>query len=184
MEKVLEIPRITNTTLQYFVDSEFVDNVTVDEVNKIRENVLMHIVDTKDASILNRFYFVGHKDTNDKIGEEIKITMDTFGNLSDLPWEMCHVRRSMMHLMKIGREHTELLSNFEKISMNCVVIIDELTSLPYCIIKSKKTLSDETLKEYAKQWIHEHNDNCPWSNYYYHVMNVNDAPKLKNTYYV
>ncbi len=40
MEKVLEIPRITNITIQYFVDGEFVDNVTVDEVNKIRENVL------------------------------------------------------------------------------------------------------------------------------------------------
>jgi len=114
MEKALEIPRITNTTLQYFVDGEFVDNVTVDEVNKIRENVLEYIVDTKDISILNRFYFIGHKDTNDgKIGEEVKITMDNFGNLSDLPWEMSHVRRSMYHLMQIGREYSELLYSFE-----------------------------------------------------------------------
>jgi hypothetical protein len=113
MEKILEIPKITNTTLQYFVDGEFIDNVTVDEVNKIRENVLMHIVDTKDASILNRFYFVGHKDTNNgKMGEEVKITMDSFGNLSDLPWEMAHVRRSMMRLMQIGRKYCELLNSF------------------------------------------------------------------------
>ena len=34
MENVLQIPRITNTTIAYFVDGEFVDNVTVDEVNK------------------------------------------------------------------------------------------------------------------------------------------------------
>ena len=113
MEKTLEIPRITNTTIKYFVDGEYVDNVNTDEVNKIRENVLEHIVATKDASILKRFYFVGHKDSNDKMGEEIVITMDSFGNLSNLPWEMAHVRRSMMRMMRIGREHTELLYTFE-----------------------------------------------------------------------
>ena len=113
MEKVLEIPRITNNTIQYFVDGEFIDNVTVDEVNKIRENVLEYIVNTKDISILNRFYFIGHKDTNDgKMGEEVKITMGNFGNLSDLPWEMTHVRRTIMHLMQIGRKDSELLNSF------------------------------------------------------------------------
>ena len=102
MEKVLEIPRITNNTMQYFVDGEFVDNVTVDEVNKIRENVLEYIVNTKDSSILNRFYFIGHKDTNNgKMGEEVKMTMDDYGNFSDFPWEITHVRRSLMHLMHI-----------------------------------------------------------------------------------
>ena len=113
-EKTLEIPRIANTTIKYFVDGEYIDNVNVDEVNKIRENVLEHIVATKDASILNRFYFVGHKDTNNgKMGEEIVITMDSFGNLSNLPWEMAHVRRSMMRMMRIDREHAELLYTFE-----------------------------------------------------------------------
>ena len=113
-EKTLEIPRITNTTIKYFVDGEYIDNVNVDEVNKIRENVLEHIVATKDASILNRFYFVGHKDTNNgKMGEEIVITMDSFGNLSNLPWEMAHVRRSMMRMLRIGREHAELLYTVE-----------------------------------------------------------------------
>lgn len=112
MEKALEIPKITNTTIQYFVDGKFIDNVTVDEVNKIRENVLEYIVNTKDISILNRFYFIGHKDTNTgKMGEEVKMTMDNYGNLSDLPWEMAHVRRSMMHLMEIGRKHYELLNS-------------------------------------------------------------------------
>ena len=112
MEKVLQIPRITNTTIKYFVDGEFIDNVTVDEVNKIRENVLEHIVNTKDISILNRFYFIGHKDTNNgKMGEEVKITMDNYGNLSDCPWEMTHIRRSMFHLMQIGHKHCVLLNN-------------------------------------------------------------------------
>jgi hypothetical protein len=108
MEKTLEIPRITNTTIKYFVDGEYVDNVTVDEVNKIRENVVEHIVATQDASILTRFYFVGHKDTNNgKMGEEVKITMDDFGNLSESPWEMNHVRRSMYHLLRIGRKNID-----------------------------------------------------------------------------
>lgn len=114
MEKVLEIPKITNTTLRYFVDDEYIDNVDINEVNKIRENVLEYIVATKDASILNRFYFVGHEDSNDKMGEEIVIMMDSFGNLSDCPWEMSHVRRSMYRLMQIGRENSELLYSFEK----------------------------------------------------------------------
>ena len=39
--------------------------------------------------------------------------------------------------------------------MNCIVIIDERTSLPYCIIKGRKTLPDETLEKYAKQWMNE-----------------------------
>ena len=115
MENILQIPRITNTTIKYFVDGEFIDNVKVDEVNKIRENVLEHIVNTKDISILNRFYFIGHKDTNNgKMGEEVKITMDNYGNLSDCPWEMTHVRRSMYHLMQIGREYSDILNSLEK----------------------------------------------------------------------
>lgn len=115
MEKALEIPKITNTTLQYFVDGEYVDNVDPNEMYKIRENVLLHIVETKDASILNRFYFVGHKDSNNgKMGEEVKITMDSFGNFSDIPWEMSHVRRYMKKLMELLREHNELLYSCEK----------------------------------------------------------------------
>ncbi len=63
--------------------------------------------------------------------------------------------------------------------MNCIVILDERTSLPYRVIKSRKAVSDETLREYAKQWIYEHDDNCTCSNYRYIIMNENDAPKNK-----
>ena len=111
MENVLNIPEITNNTIQYFVDGEFVENVTVDQVNQIRENVINYIIDNKDKSILDKFYFIGHKDSNDKPGEEIKITMDAWGDFSNLPWEMNHVRRSMMRLMQIGRKHCELLNS-------------------------------------------------------------------------
>lgn len=113
METILNIPEITNNTIQYFVDNKLVGNVTADQVNQIRENIMNYIVENKDKSILDRFYFVGHKDSNDKLGEEVKITMDVFGNLSDLPWEMNHVRRSMMHLMQIGRKHCKLLYSLQ-----------------------------------------------------------------------
>ena len=95
------------------MDDEFVGNVTVDQVNQIRENVINYIIEKKDKSILDKFYFVGHRDSNDKPREEIKITMDAFGNFSDLPWEMNHVRRSMMRLMQIGRKNCELLNSLE-----------------------------------------------------------------------
>ena len=114
MENVLNIPEITNNTIQYFVDGEFVENVTVDQVNQIRENVINYIIENKDKSILDKFYFVGHRDSNDKPGEDIKITMDVFGNFSDLPWEMNHVRRSMMRLMSVERINNELLHSLEK----------------------------------------------------------------------
>jgi len=117
MENILlKIPKIINTTIQYFVDSEYIDNVDGNEVNKIRENVLEYIVNTKDISILNRFYFIGHEDTNDgKMGEEVKITMDIYGNLSHLPWEMAHVRRSMYHLMEIVRKNKEIFFELDKL---------------------------------------------------------------------
>lgn len=111
MENILNIPKITNNTIQYFVDDKLVDNVTVDQVNQIRENVINYIIENKDKSILDKFYFVGHRDSNDKPGEEIKITMDIWGNFSNLPWEMNHVRRSMMRLMQIGRKNCELLNS-------------------------------------------------------------------------
>ena len=114
MENVLNIPEITNNTIQYFVNGEFVENVTVDQVNQIRENVINYIIENKDKSILDKFYFVGHRDSNDKPGEDIKITMDVWGNFSDLPWEMNHVRRSMMRLMSVERINNELLHSLEK----------------------------------------------------------------------
>ena len=114
MENIFKIPKITNNKLQYFVDNEFVGNVTVDQVNKIRENVIENIIKNKDISILGMFYFVGHKDSNENIGEAIKITMDEWGNLSDSPWEMNHVRRSMMRLLRIERKYSDLLYNLKK----------------------------------------------------------------------
>lgn len=113
MEKVLQIPRITNNTIKYFVDDEFAGYIDTDQLSKIRLNILEYIIKNKDVSILNRFYFIGHKDSNDKQGEEIKITMDVWGNFSNMPWEMNHLRRSLMNTLKIEQENSGLLHSLE-----------------------------------------------------------------------
>ena len=38
---------------------------------------------------------------------EIKITMDIKGNLSDSPWEVNHIRRGMLKLIRLSRQMNE-----------------------------------------------------------------------------
>lgn len=102
---LLQIPNKLGNTVRLYVDGVFVGRLDVNQVNQYRINVMKYIYETRDSSILNRFYFVGHKDTNDMPGEEIKIEMDIHGCLSDLPYEMNHVRRHMWTLIKMEREH-------------------------------------------------------------------------------
>lgn len=65
----------------------------------------------------------------------------------------------------------------------CIVIIDERTSLPVHVIKSKCTVKIDILKDHAKQWISEHNK-CSWSCYYYVVIDIKDAPRIKSKYII
>lgn len=102
---LLQIPNKLDDTVRLYVDGEFVDRLDVNQVNQYRINVMKYIYETGDSSILNRFYFVGHEDTNDMPGEEIKIEMDDKANFSDLPYEMAHVRRHMWTLMEMERKH-------------------------------------------------------------------------------
>lgn len=102
---LLQIPNKLDDTVRLYVNGVFVDNLDVNQVNQYRINVLKYICETGDSSILNRFYFVGHEDTNNIPGEEIKIVMDDNGNISDLPYEMAHVRRHMWTLVEMRRKH-------------------------------------------------------------------------------
>lgn len=102
---LLQIPNKLNNTVRLYVDGVFVDRLDVNQVNQYRINVMKYIYETGDSSILNRFYFVGHKDTNDVPGEEIKIEMNDEAELSDFPYEMAHVRRHLWTLFKMEREH-------------------------------------------------------------------------------
>lgn len=98
---LLQIPNKLDDTVHLYVDGVFVDRLDVNQVNQYRINVLKYIYETGDSSILNRFYFVGHKDTNNTPGEEIKMEMDKKGNFSNSPYEMNHARRYMYTLLKL-----------------------------------------------------------------------------------
>ena len=102
---LLQIPNKLDDTVCLYVDGEFVDRLDINQVNQYRINVLKYVYETGDSSILNRFYFVGHKDSNDIPGEEIKMEMDENGNLSDYPYELAHTRRYMWKYLKMEREH-------------------------------------------------------------------------------
>jgi hypothetical protein len=104
---LLQIPNKLDDTVKLYVDGEFVDMLDINQVNQYRINVLKYVYETGDSSILNRFYFVGHEDSNDIPGEEIKMEMDEKGNFSDYPYELSHVRRYTLKFLRMEREHFE-----------------------------------------------------------------------------
>ena len=108
---LLTIPTITNDKLKLFVDDVFIDELDVNQVNEYRLNILNYILKTGDESIIDRFYFVGHEDSDEGMSGEIKITMDIKGNLSDSPWEVNHIRRGMLKFLRLGRQMNEETHN-------------------------------------------------------------------------
>ena len=110
---LLQIPKKVDDTIKLYVDDVFIDRLNVNQVCQYRYNILKYIYETEDSSILNRFYFVGHKDTNDKPGEEIQIQMDIYGNFSDSPYELNYVRRHMMEIMRMERNNIEIITKIQ-----------------------------------------------------------------------
>lgn len=102
-----EIPTISNDKLKLFVDDVFIGELDVNQVNEYRVNIVTYITKTGDESVIDRFYFVGHEDSDDGMSGEIKITMDIKGNLSDSPWEVNHIRRGTLKLLRLGRQMDE-----------------------------------------------------------------------------
>ena len=113
---LLQVPNKVDDTIKLYVDGVFIDRLNVNQVCQYRHNVLKYIYETEDSSILDRFYFVGHKDTNDKPGEEIQIQMDIYGNFSDSPYELNYVRRYMMEIMRMERKNIETITKIQ----NCL----------------------------------------------------------------
>lgn len=112
MKDVLIIPEVEYTTLKYYVNDEFVGNVTLEQACQIRVNTVRHIVDTHDTSIIDTFYFIGHENLyGERPGPEIKITMDEYGHLSDIPYELDHVRRAMYELIQLGKNIRTMSNN-------------------------------------------------------------------------
>ena len=103
-ELLLQIPKITNDKIALFVNDEFVDMLDVNQVNQYRYNIIKYIKETGDASIRDSFYFLGHLD-GDEIGEEVKMVMeDNMGNFNVYPYELAHVRRQMLNLLRLIKE--------------------------------------------------------------------------------
>jgi hypothetical protein len=97
---LLNIPSVKNDLIQLFVHDKFISNLTNNELNAYRIQIVNYIYETDDISILNDFYFVGHKtDRGNMSNELIKITMDKNGKLSDLPYECGHIYRDMLYIM-------------------------------------------------------------------------------------
>ena len=107
----ITIPNVTDNALKLFVDNEYLGEVTTDQLSKIRVDIVEHINKTGDTSILDTFYLIGHKDSNTKMGEEIRITMDSDGNLSDSPWEINHVRRDILKLIRMNDKFNKRANN-------------------------------------------------------------------------
>lgn len=99
---LLQIPDKINDKVALYVDDTFVDNLDIYQVDQYRINIVTYIKETGDSSILNRFYFVGHEDSNGIPGKEINFYMDAQGNLSKSPWEQNHVQRHMLTLLRIN----------------------------------------------------------------------------------
>ena len=110
---LLQVLSKLDDTIKLYVDGVFVDNLDVNQVCQYRYNILKYIYETEDASILDRFYFIGHQDTNDKPGKEIQIQMDISGNFSYSPYELNYVRRYMMEIMKMARNNIETITKIQ-----------------------------------------------------------------------
>jgi hypothetical protein len=110
---LLQIPKNVDDTIKLYVDGEFVNRLNVNQVCQYRYDILKYIYETEDSSILDRFYFIGHQDTNDKPGEEIKIQMDIYGNFSNSPYELNYVRRYMMEIMRMERNNIETIKKIQ-----------------------------------------------------------------------
>lgn len=104
-ELLKNIPIITDDLIQLYVHDKFIDNLTVNQVNAYRRQIVDYIHKTDDTSILEDFYFVGHKENRGEMCEElVNCYMDKYGDLSDFPYECSHVRRNMLYLMAKQRE--------------------------------------------------------------------------------
>ena len=110
---LLQVPKKINDTIELYVDGVFINRLNVNQVCQYRHNILKYIYETEDSSILDRFYFIGHQDTNDKPGEEIQIKMDIYGNFSYSPYELNYVRRYMMEIMKMERNNIEIIKEIQ-----------------------------------------------------------------------
>lgn len=106
--KIVSIPEVNDDKVQLFIDGEFAGNVTTEQFNKLRNEMVKYAYYSKDKSIFDRVYIVGHEDSNKEMGEEIKITFTGVkGNMTDIPWEFAHWRRANLRLFQFQIENNK-----------------------------------------------------------------------------
>ena len=107
IEKDVEvsIPEVKENTVKVFFNGEFKGEANVNQICQIRLDILKHIWETGDFSVLDNFYFIAHEKGIDRYeqGKEVKVTMDEFGNFS----EYCEELNQSYDILKI-------LGNLEK----------------------------------------------------------------------
>lgn len=98
----MDIPRINDNKVKCYYKGEYKGELSTDEFSVLRVQIIENCIKNNNFDTSD-WVFIGHKDTNERTkGKEIKITIDKYGNLSDIPWEYAYTRRTMRKLIELG----------------------------------------------------------------------------------
>lgn len=97
----VDVPVIENSTAKLYVNNQYKGEINEIQLFKLKIQVLDYLKETKDKSILDTFYFVGHEDSpSDEMPEKIiKTTMNKHGYLEEELWELNHSIRALLKLI-------------------------------------------------------------------------------------
>lgn len=97
----IDVPVIENCTAKLYVNGQYKGEINEIQLFKLKIQVLDYLKETKDESILDTFYFVGHENSPfDEMPEKIiKTTMNKHGYLVDELWELNHSIRALLKLI-------------------------------------------------------------------------------------
>lgn len=97
----VDVPVIENSTAKLYVNNQYKGEINEIQLFKLKIQVLGYLKETKDESILDTFYFVGHEDSpSDEMPEKIiKTTMNKHGYLVEELWELNHSIRALLKLI-------------------------------------------------------------------------------------
>lgn len=97
----IEVPVVENGTAKLYVNGQYKGEINEIQLFKLKVQILDYLKKTKDESILDTFYFVGHEDSpfDDMPEEIVKTTMNKHGYLKDELWELNHTTRALIKLI-------------------------------------------------------------------------------------
>ena len=97
----VDVPVIENSTAKLYVNGQYKGEINEIQLLKLKIQVLDYLKETKDESILDTIYFVGHEDSpsDEMPAKIIKTTMNKHGYLVEELWELNHSIRALMKLI-------------------------------------------------------------------------------------